>query len=329
MGKIFDFFSNNKNKDKDRNDDIGVTKEQVEKEKKLGFSTFFKLLRRSFGKLTGLNLIIVLCNFPILLFLYGLSGNLNPTINAPVNPLFVQLYGIMQNEISPLTASLNGIVGITTEVQIITTASKILMYSGLLLIFTLGISSIGMSYVMRNIVRSEYVSVWHDFFGAIKKNFKQGIVLSILDGVVILLLAYDIVAYSANSGDFVMNIFYFSIILISIIYFIMRYYMYIMVVTFDLKLKKIIKNSFLLSILGFRRNLSAVLGSVFLIVLSLYIYVLLPTTGILLPFIFTISLINFIGIYCVYPIIVKYMVEPYYDEHPDEKPNIPDQEPIL
>lgn len=324
MGKIYNFFSGINNKH-----DTGIKKEEYEKDKKMGFAFFFKLLRRSFRKLTGLNLIFILCNIPILFVLFGISGNLNETMNTPANPLFAQLYGVMQYQQSPLTAALNGIVGISTEIQIISLASKIFIYSGLLLIFTLGLSSTGMFYVLRNIVRSEYVSVWNDFFGAIKKNFKQAFIVSILDALIIFFLAYDFVAYKANATNYLMNVFYYSIILISFIYFIMRYYIYTSIVTFNLPLRKIFKNAFLLSILGFKRNFVILALSAIIIISSFYIYILFPTVGFMLPFIFTISLLAYIGIYCSYPVIRKYMIEPYYAEHPDELPEESEEEPIF
>lgn len=324
MGKLFNFFSSTENKY-----DTGVTKEEAAKIKKMSFGYFFKVLKRSFGKLTTLNLIFSLCNFPIFLVLFGLSGNLNSTVLTPSNPLFAQLYGITNYHQSPITAALSGILGGSTELQVVSDATKVFMYSGLLLVFTLGISSIGFFYVLRNLARSEFVSVWREFFDAIKKNIKQGIVIGLIDAFVCYLLYFDFINYKANTGAFVMNIFYFATLLFVLVYFIMRFYMYTILVTFDLPIKKILKNSLLLAILGFKRNLVAIVGSIIMIILSVYIFILLPSLGMSIPFVFTISVIGFLGMYSIYPTIKKYMIDPYYEEHPEELPEESDEKPIF
>lgn len=312
MSKIYEFFSGTNNKKG------GVSKEEPSKVLSGGY--FFKLLRRSFHKLTGLNLVFVLCNFPIFFVLYGLTGNLNETVDTPTSPLFAQLYGIMQYEQNPVTASLGGIFGISTDLQIVSTASRILLYSGFLLVITLGLSSVGLFYVLRNMVRGDYVSVWSDFFSAIKKNLKQGLMLGIIDAAIILFLVYDFAYYRQNAHIFFINVFYYAIIIFSIVYFIMRFHMYTILVTFDLPLRKIFKNAFLLTVLGLKRNLALLLSSILIALINIYIYIFLPTIGFLLVLIFTIALLSFLGAYCVYPAIKKYMIDPYYEEHPEEKP---------
>jgi uncharacterized membrane protein YesL len=324
LGKIFNFFSGTDNKK-----DTGVDKEEIKKDKKMGTGYFFRLLRRSMLKMTGLNLIFLLCNITILFVLYGIGGYMDQSVNTPTNPVYAQLYGIMLNDHSPSVMALNGIIGASTGIKIMSTASKIFIYSGLLLIFTSGFSSIGMAYVTRGIIRGEYVSTWNEFFSAIKKNFKQGLFISVIDALIIFFLAYDYIQYSANTGAFVWNMFYFAIIMFMIIYFIMRYYIYTILVTFDLPLTKIFKNAFLLSVLGFKRNIVMLIGSVLAVFLNIYIFAFLPSVGMILPAMFTVSLLWYIGIYCSYPVIGKYMIDPYYKDHPDELPEEPDEKPIF
>ena len=295
----------------------------------MGMGYFFKLLGRSFRKLTGLNLTFLICNFVILFILYGISGKMDTYVNAPSNPLYGQLYGIMLNDRSPSVMALNGIIGVSTSIRIVSTASKVFIYLSALLVFTFGLSSIGMTYVTRGMVRGEYVSTWSEFFSAIKKNFKQGIIISVLDALIIFILVYDLIQYSANTGTFIYTAFYFAIILFLLTYFVMRYYIYTILVTFDLPIKKIFKNAFLLSVLGIKRNILIILGSAIVVLASIYLFILLPSVGLILPCIFTLSLLWLIGTYCSYPIIDKYMIEPYYEEHPEERPTEPDDEPVF
>ena len=84
--------------------------------------------------------------------------------------------------------------------------------------------------------------------------------------------------------------------------------MYIMIFTFDLKLGKIIKNACSFAILGIKRNLMALLGCGLLVALNIGLAIIFAPIGIILPFVITIALFDFIGVYCAYPNIIKYMM---------------------
>lgn len=324
MSKIYNLFSGTENKK-----GKGVDKKELEEAKKMGWGYFFKLLGRSIRKLTGLNLTFLLCNIVILFVLYGISGQMDDYVSAPSNPLYGQLYGIMLNDRSPSVMALNGIIGVSSSIRVVSTASKVFIYLSALLVFTLGLSAVGMTYVVRGIVRSEYVSTWSDFFGAIKKNFKQGIIISVLDALILFILGYDFIQYRANAGAFLYGTFYIAIIVFLLTYLVMRYYIYTILVTFDLPITKIFKNAFLLSVLGIKRNIVLLLGSALVVFASINLFLILPGIGLILPGIFTIALLWYIGIYCTYPVINKYMIEPYYKEHPEELPKESDEEPIF
>jgi hypothetical protein len=67
--------------------------------------------------------------------------------------------------------------------------------------------------------------------------------------------------------------------------------------------------------LGIKRNLMAYLGLILLFALQiLLIFVALAygiTVFIVLPFVYIMSLVGFIATYAAYPVIDKYMIEPY------------------
>lgn len=322
MGKLFNLFSGSNNKN-----GKGISKEQAVYDKKLGFGFFFKLLKMRFGKLSASNLIFSLCNLPVFFALFGLAGFLDSTVSTASNPLYAQLYGIMQYESNPVVSALYGAIGTQTEMRVVSLASEILMYSALLLIFTFGLSTIGLVYNMRNVCKGESVYTWSDYFESIKKNFRQGFILGILDIVICALLVYDIVAYRANAGNgFVMLVFFYASVLFAAVYYIMRFYMYIQLVTCKMKLGKIIKNSFLLVPLGIKRNIAGFVGSLIFAVIFVYAFILLPSFTIILLFMFAIAFLTYIGVYCAYPVVDKYVIQPYYDDHPEERPPEPWQD---
>ena len=95
-------------------------------------------------------------------------------------------------------------------------------------------------------------------------------------------------------------------------------------VTFDLKIFKIIKNSLIFSLLGIKRNLVAFLGIVFLVFFE--VFFLIGAGGLLLPFavalplILMLSVCSLMKVYASYFKVKELMIDPYYEEHPDERP---------
>jgi hypothetical protein len=101
-----------------------------------------------------------------------------------------------------------------------------------------------------------------------------------------------------------------------------KFYQYTLMITFDFKLKTIIKNSWLFATLGVKHNiiiglsLSAVYIAMFW---ALYINyrIALPIIILLLLFIFP-SFRMFLIQFNVFPEVKKYIIDPYYQDHPDE-----------
>lgn len=318
MGKIYDFFSGGNKNGK------GVTKKQVEFDKKLGLGFFFRLMKMRLGKFSATNLIFALCNIFIFVALFGLAGIIDGTTDAAANPLYAQVSNAFMNDPNAATASLLGSYGASVNIRVVSEISKILMCSIVMLVFTFGLSTIGMVYNIRNVCTGEYVDTWHDFFHAIKKNFKQGIIISIIDALIIIILVYDLLAYSSVAGgDFLYLIFYYAIMIFCVIYYVMRFYIYLQLVTCDMKIGKIFKNSLLLVALGLKRNLVGFVSAVIFAVLFLYSYILLPQFSIVLLCMFAFSFLTYIGVYCAYPIVKQYVIDPYYEDHPDERPEDP------
>lgn len=328
MGKLYNFFSGTDNKS-----GKGISKNQVKKDKKMGSGYFFYLLRTRLGKISTTNLIFTLCNIPIILFLIGVNGTFDPKVAAPASPLYSQLYGMeLAGESSALLSTLQGMLGFNASVFVVSRTSEILMYTALLLVVTFGLSTIGMCYNFRSIVRGEPVSSWSDFFPVIKKNLGIGLLISVLDAFMIFFVVYDLMAYHAGasaSGSLLSLSSFYIVLFFALIYFVMRYYIYLITITFDIKFKKMLKNALYMVLLGWKRSLACIFSSAVIIFLNYLLFNMMPHFGIVLPFVITIGVVGFIGVYCTYPVIEEYMIKPYYKEHPEDLPEEEEVEPIF
>ena len=135
--------------------------------------------------------------------------------------------------------------------------------------------------------------------------------MGILDSLLIALLVYAISFYNLNinAGGVAVPFLIISWAA-AILYFFMRLYIYIMIVTFDLKLIKILKNAVFFAILGFKRNIVALIGTAIIVIFTIGLMMYLLPLGIMIPFLFLFSLLEFIGVYTAYPKIKEMMIDP-------------------
>ncbi len=274
------------------------------------FFNFFKLYGRKINNIALVNLLFVVTNFPIFFFLLGISGWFSGHTTAPAYNLFSNLSLIADTKLTPASAALYGTYSLQTNVTVLSVADRVFFWLTALLIFTLGISMTGITYIHRNIVRGEPVFILSDFIRAIKRNLKQSILFGVIDSVIIILLAYDFSFIRVNSfSAATAAILYAAIIVLIVLYFMMRRYIYTMIVTFDLPLRKLFKNALILSFAGFRRNAAYLLGAALMLGFNYAILIIYFPLGIILPFTLLPSSLVFLGEYCIFPNIMKYMVK--------------------
>jgi len=100
----------------------------------------------------------------------------------------------------------------------------------------------------------------------------------------------------------------------------MNYYIYLMMVSTDLSMKNIIKNSLALAFLAPRQNLIALASNIILplILAALIVFVNLQFLFVV-PFL-PAALVGFIVCFCCYPVVQKYVINPYYEHRGEENP---------
>ena len=185
-----------------------------------------------------------------------------------------------------------------------------------------GLSQAGIANVTRNIARDKHSFGISDFFDTIKANWKQSLIVGIINLLVNVLLCHGLIFYYNSEGIFADIILGFLLICFVIFSF-MRYYMWTLIITFDLPTSKIYKNSFLLAFVNFKNNLF-----VGVVELVLYACVILAVAWI--PHFIVLFAATLISVFILpgfihlliqfncFPAIQKYMIDPYYETHPDE-----------
>lgn len=280
---------------------------------------YFKSLWRKFPRLLSVNLIMLFQIIPLLIVFYAYTV-LMPRIYVFTDPLYPILQGIDTVSNSPIINSFLSIYGISLELPTVALggAAVIIIICILFLFITFGWQNIGATYLTRELVRGRPIFVFSDYFYAIKKNFKQGFILGALDFIISAVLIFDFIYFYNIPGDFVIDLMFWGICGVGILYIFMRYYIYLMLINFDLSIKKIMKNALIFTALGFKRNILAGIWIILIAVINIVLaFALLPTNIIIpmvLPLFYFAAFSLFTSTYAAYPIIKRYMIDPYYDE---------------
>ena len=107
----------------------------------------------------------------------------------------------------------------------------------------------GLSYVTRNWARDEHAFIWTDFKDAVKENWKQSLILSVITSI-LPLAAYVGWEFYGNlsAQNIIMIIPQVLVVLVVFIWAISITYMHPLTVTYTLKTKDIIRNGLLLGV---------------------------------------------------------------------------------
>jgi uncharacterized membrane protein YesL len=277
-------------------------------------SYFFKLIFRKFSNLITLNLMMFAMVLPIAIAVYVFfNGPQMPTMSSPAYSALMgaQLAGAGGSEL------LTKLMHILPQVNFITYNSYASWLPYVLiavLAITWGWQNTGVTYILRGLVRGDGVFMFSDYFYAIKKNFKQGLILGLMDAGIIIVLIIDFMYTWSARSNYWSYLMFFAVTALIIVYLFMRMYIYLMMITFNISLYKMLKNALIFTALGIKRNLMAGLG----ILLCIALWAALAFIGlqynlgflIFVPALIMFSLIAFISVYCAYPVIKKYMIDP-------------------
>jgi uncharacterized membrane protein YesL len=190
---------------------------------------------------------------------------------------------------------------------------------------TIGPALAGMTKVLRSFTLEKSVFMVHDFMKGFKDNWKMSVPVGIVDVFVLAsvlsgLYIYPRMASQSESGTFFIVL---AVITVSfgLTLLMMNFYIFPMIVAVDLNLKQIIKTSFFLTARALLTNLLTLFifaVIVFAVVIgSLFNYLVMIIITLIL-----ITLLGFIITYRSYPVIQKYVINPYYEERGELNPEL-------
>ncbi len=127
-------------------------------------------------------------------------------------------------------------------------------------IITIGPALAGLFYCTKNYSQEKHVFIFSDFFDAFKNNFKQGLVLGILNSILAYIFYTAITFYFRQSSESWFFMVLSGIcVLVVLLYVMMQYYTYLLMITIHIPIRGIIKNSFLMTVISIKKNIKTTL----------------------------------------------------------------------
>lgn len=255
--------------------------------KKKGFFRFFEIFGRKFWKLFELN------------FLYFLS--FLPVIGAAV------LYLVLSSQLGTILA-----------------AACLVLFAVII-----GPATAAHTKILKNFVMEKPTFLAHDFFRTFRSEFKHSCIVGILDCLLICCISAAFYVYPRlieQTGNKVFYVFFAITLSIGVIGLLMNFYIFPMLVSTNLSLKNVLKNSLALSVVALKTNIVTLLivsavVAVYAVVLMFvnirYSMILL----FLLPFL-PASWLGLVIVFQSYPIIQKYIINPYYEQRGEVNPEL-------
>ncbi len=212
---------------------------------KRSFFRFWDIFGRKFTHFIRVNLIYVLNSIPTFLLVFFLTGLVSSAIlEVP------SLQSVLQNLAQQTAENMGDSNLMTQQLNQMIVMFDLFMRFVLTYLFVvlwgMGPATAGLTYVLRNFAREEHAWIWSDFKDALKSNFKQSAIVFLIDLVVFVLFYVAFAFYLQMSGF--LGAMRYVIVMIAVIYTMMHFYLYPMMVTFQLSLKDLYRNALLFAI---------------------------------------------------------------------------------
>ena len=252
--------------------------------KKKPFFRFWELLWRNFGKLITLNLIYTAMHTPLLLSLIVL----NETNNK-----------------------------LTDAMTLFLIAVQFLLEGAIMA---------GCARVLRLIVLDKAFFLMEEFKKGFTQNFGAGLLYWLIDGIVLASLAAGRKAYPMRveeTGNSAYYILFGISIALSLIVLFMNYYIMALQAATTLKPKTVLKNAFMLVGLSLKECLLTTVCAALMLGLMVLLIWINSLFMFLLAF-FPAAFIGYLVMFVHYPVIQKYVINPYYEDTGEQNPEADD-----
>ncbi len=287
------------------------------------FVSFFQICGSKFFKLCTTNLIFLLFNIPSLILAYVASIFFLPMINRTLDPTNFEAY-MEKLGIAAADGTAAG-SGASMQLYFLLVLFTVMFAVGMLLVVN-GPAQTGLSYVYRNFSRGTPVFLWSDFISALKKNWKQSLIASIIGFVVSAVTIFNIGFYNTVYTGQYSQVFSTIFVVLFIFSVCIQMYVYPLIASVDLKLKDVYRDAVLLFLGRLLPTLGIFLVNVILLA-AVPVLLLFTLTNfgfgiaVIYYLFFAFSFLHFLNTFFVWRQIERFVAKPEGEEDNEAEPD--------
>ncbi len=211
------------------------------------------------------------------------------------------------------------------------TGTAMLIAAGFVVLFAVCFGSViaGCTKILRNFTLEKPTFMMDTFFKTFRSCFRQACPMGIIDLVMAASVASSFYVYpkiiaqireAGSGGESIYYVLFVLTLSIAIVVTLMSFYAYLMIVSTDLSMKNILKNSLALSFIALKKNAVTLLITIlvmggFALLTWLFPYIM-AIFWVFLPT----GFVAFMIVFNCYPVIQKYVINPYYEQRGEVSP---------
>jgi uncharacterized membrane protein YesL len=158
-----------------------------------------------------------------------------------------------------------------------------------------GPATAGVTYVLRNWARDEHAWVFSDFKDAWKTNWKESLIVMLINAIVLLLFYVNLNFYGVMAAQNILFLMlYYFILLMGLIYAMMNIYIFPMLVTYKLNIRQVFKNALLFTLAKLPHTFVVFVLMIGLFILSIWYIFPVFIVGLTFPMLIGVSLANWV-----------------------------------
>lgn len=228
-------------------------------------SIFFELLFRKLWDLCKVNLFYILTAIPTFIVTMVVVGILSSRVTEAAIPLVVNALELPQDDLSnPLVVNMVAKFDVFMRI----------LFAFLFMVFLgQGPVTAGITFVLRNYAREDHAWFFSDWWDNTKSNFRQAMVVWVIDLAVFCIFTVSIGVYLTIGGT--LSYLVGVVIAVCLVYLMMHFYIYQLMITFENSLVAIYRNAFALTIQRLPKNL-------LMLLILLVVHIGLPIVGIMI-----------------------------------------------
>ena len=182
--------------------------------------------------------------------------------------------------------------------------------------------------ILRNFILGKPTFLWTEYISRFKSNFKGGAVLGVLDVLLFSGVAAGVYVYPnliENSGNDLLYVPFILMFSVAIVVVMMNFYAFLMLTSTNVGIRGTIKNSLALAFVAIKKNILTLVIMILIVGVFAFLTYLNFYTIFALPFL-PFSQAWLVICFNSYPVIQKYVINPYYEQRGERNPELGEEE---